>query len=111
PSLLIGEVICNGGSRLGVLQSRQFVAGCLRSRIQDLAEWLSRGLQARSSGSTSTISPAAAGGAPAARRSRASEAAKTLISEESWSRYGRTPSVPPVISSFARIQCSRPPFS
>jgi xanthine dehydrogenase accessory factor len=38
---------------------------------------------ARASGSTSTTSPAAAGGAPEARRSRASDAAKTLTSEES----------------------------
>lgn len=37
----------------------------------------------RASGSTSTMSPAAAGGAPAARFMRASEAAKTLTSEES----------------------------
>jgi xanthine dehydrogenase accessory factor len=38
---------------------------------------------ARSSGSTSTVSPASAAGAPAGRRSRASETAKTLTSEES----------------------------
>ena len=38
---------------------------------------------ARASGSTSTASRAAAGGAPAGRRSRASETAKTLTSEES----------------------------
>ncbi|MDB5468345.1 MAG: hypothetical protein JWQ46_3107 [Phenylobacterium sp.] len=38
---------------------------------------------ARASGSTSTTSPAAAGGAPDRRRSRASEAANTLTSEES----------------------------
>lgn len=38
---------------------------------------------ARGSGSTSTTSPAAAGGAPAARFRRASETAKTLTSEES----------------------------
>jgi len=38
---------------------------------------------ARASGSTSTASPAAAGGAPAGRRSSASETAKTLTSEES----------------------------
>lgn len=38
---------------------------------------------ARDSGNTSTTSPAAAGGAPARRRSRASEAAKMLTREES----------------------------
>ncbi len=38
---------------------------------------------ARASGSTSTTSPAAAAGAPDSRRSRASETAKTLTSEES----------------------------
>lgn len=38
---------------------------------------------ARASGSTSTTSPAAAGGAPAGRRSSASETAKTLTREES----------------------------
>jgi xanthine dehydrogenase accessory factor len=38
---------------------------------------------ARASGSTSTTSPAAAAGAPAARRSRPSEMAKTLTSDES----------------------------
>lgn len=38
---------------------------------------------ARESGSTSTISPASAADAPGARRSRASETAKTLTSEES----------------------------
>jgi xanthine dehydrogenase accessory factor len=38
---------------------------------------------ARDSGSTSTTSPAAAAGAPASRRSRASDTAKTLTSEES----------------------------
>ncbi len=38
---------------------------------------------ARASGSTSTTSPAAAAGAPDARRNRASETAKTLTSEES----------------------------
>ena len=38
---------------------------------------------ARSNGSTSTTSPAAAAGAPDSRRSRASETAKTLTSEES----------------------------
>jgi xanthine dehydrogenase accessory factor len=38
---------------------------------------------ARASGSTSTTSPATAAGAPISRRSRASETAKTLTSEES----------------------------
>ena len=38
---------------------------------------------ARASGSTSTMSPAESAGAPPARRSRASETAKTLTSEES----------------------------
>jgi xanthine dehydrogenase accessory factor len=38
---------------------------------------------ARESGSASTTSPAAAGGAPGSRRSSASDAAKTLTSEES----------------------------
>jgi xanthine dehydrogenase accessory factor len=38
---------------------------------------------ARASGSASTVSPAAAAGAPAGRRSRASAAANTVISEES----------------------------
>ncbi len=38
---------------------------------------------ARASGSTSTMLPAAAGGAPASRTSSASDAAKTLTSEES----------------------------
>ena len=66
---------------------------------------------ARDSGSTATTLPAAAASAPAGRRNRASEAANTLTSEESWSGKGVTSTRPSAsIARAARIQCSRGPL-